>query len=121
MDLAQAMLADPSSRSAHEALISDLMISTIERFTPWRNAAEQIRFDRQTIDWRIRRVIDLMRANPGKPHEADELARTAGLSRAHFFRLCDISTKIPPHVSLNSLRLELSVTAVLHDNAASRR
>jgi AraC family transcriptional regulator len=118
MELAQAMLADPSSRSAHEALISDLMISTIERFTPWRNAAEQIRFDRQTIDWRIRRVIDLMRANPGKPHEADELARTAGLSRAHFFRLFESSTKVTPHVYLNALRLELSVNAIVHDNAA---
>ena len=118
MDLAQAMLADPSSRSAHEALISDLMISTIERFTPWRNAAEKIRFDRQTIDWRIRRAIDQMRANPGRPHEADELACAAGLSRAHFFRLFESSTKVTPHVYLNALRLELSVNAIVHDNAA---
>jgi transcriptional regulator GlxA family with amidase domain len=118
MDLAQAMLADPSSRSAHEALISDLMISTIERFTPWRSAAEQIRFDRQTIDWRIRRAIDQMRANPGRPHEADELACAAGLSRAHFFRLFESSTKVTPHVYINALRLELSVNAIVHDNAA---
>jgi AraC family transcriptional regulator len=118
MDLAQAMLADPASRSAHERLISDLMISTIERFTPWRSAAEQIRFDRQTIDWRIRRVIDLMRADPGQPHDVDALARAAGLSRAHFFRLFESSTKVTPHVYLNVLRLELSVNAIVHDDAA---
>jgi AraC family transcriptional regulator len=118
MDLAQAMLADPGSRSAHEQLISNLMISTIERFTPWRSAAEQLRFDRQTIDWRIRRVIDQMRADPGKTHDVDALARSAGLSRAHFFRLFESSTRVTPHVYLNVLRLELSVNAIVHDDAA---
>ena len=119
MDLAQAMLTDPASRAAHERLISDLMISIIERFTSWRSAAERIPVDRQSIDWRIRRIIALMRTDPGRALDADALAREAGLSRAHFFRLFESSTRVTPHVYLNALRLELAVNAIVHDNNVS--
>ena len=37
MNLAADMMARPEARTAHEALLSDLMIAVIERFTPWRS------------------------------------------------------------------------------------
>ena len=36
------MLADPGANSAHEQLLSDLMISVIERFTPWRTLSRRL-------------------------------------------------------------------------------
>jgi AraC-like DNA-binding protein len=113
MDLAAAMLADTAAIETHEHLISELMIAAIERFTSWRDSPA-----RHAIDWRIRRVIGVMRQDPGKNHDADELARQAGLSRAHFFRLFESSAKVTPHVYLNVLRLELAVKAVVQDDAA---
>ena len=42
MDLAAVMLADPGANSTQEQLLSDLMISVIERFTPWRTLSRRL-------------------------------------------------------------------------------
>jgi AraC-like DNA-binding protein len=115
MELAQAMLADPGASAAQEQLLSDLMIAVIERFTPWRSLSLSLAAtDRSRFDWRIRRAVDLMRADPAASCDTDRLAREAGLSRAHFFRLFERSTKVTPHVFLNVLRMELAVQAIVH-------
>jgi AraC family transcriptional regulator len=117
MDLAEVMMADPGANSTQEVLLSDLMIAVIERFTPWRSmthtsqsaAAEGHRFD-----WRIRRAVQLMRSEPQAAHDINALARVAGLSRAHFYRQFERSTRMTPHVYLNVLRMELAVNSVVH-------
>jgi len=116
-DLAEAMLALPAKSATQEHLISELMIATMDRLAPWRSVGAA---SAQTtpIDWRIRRVMTLMRQDPGRNHDTGELAREAGLSRAHFYRLFEISANVTPHVYLNVLRLELAVSAVVHDSAA---
>jgi AraC-like DNA-binding protein len=115
MELAQGMLADPGASVAQEQLLSDLMIAVIERFTPWRSLSMSLAAgDRHRFDWRIRRVVDLMRADPAAGGDTDRLAREAGLSRAHFFRLFERSTNVTPHVYLNVLRMELAVQAIVH-------
>ena len=116
MELAQAMLADPGASAAQEELLSGLMIAVIERFTPWRSPARPLALaagDRRRFDWRIRRAVDLLRADPARC-DTDTLAREVGLSRAHFFRLFERSTNVTPHVYLNVLRMELAVDAVVH-------
>ena len=63
MDLAAVMLADPGANSAQEQLLSDLMISVIERFTPWRTLSRRLPdIGRQPrpFDWRIRRAVNLI-------------------------------------------------------------
>jgi AraC family transcriptional regulator len=119
MDLAQMMLADPGAGAAQEELLSDLMISVIERFTPWRTLSQPIRVAadcRHRFDWRIRRAIDLLRANPQSGLDTEALAREAGLSRAHFYRLFERSTRVTPHVYLNVLRMELAVNAIVQES-----
>jgi AraC-like DNA-binding protein len=115
MELASAMLADPAANSAQEQLLSDLMISVIERFTPWRTLSQLLHGAAKAgVDWRIRRAIDLIRAEPQIAFDIATLARESGLSRAHFHRLFQRSTRLTPHVYLNVLRMELAVSSVVH-------
>lgn len=117
MDLATVMMADPSASSTQRQLLSDLMISIIERFTPWRSLS-QASFaadaSRSQFDWRIRRAIHLIRTEPKMARDVDALAKEVGLSRAHFYRLFERSTRMTPHIYLNLLRMELAVKSVVH-------
>jgi AraC family transcriptional regulator len=117
MDLAAVMMADPGANSAQEQLLSDLMISMIERFTPWRTLSRRLHDidnNRSRFDWRIRRAINLIRLQPQMARDVDSLAKESGLSRAHFYRLFERSTCMTPHVYLNLLRMELAVKSVVH-------
>jgi len=121
MDLAAMMLADPGASAEQEQLLSDLMISVIERFTPWRRLSARLAsvdLDRSRFDGRIRRAVGLMRAQPHTASNVGALAKEAGLSRAQFYRLFERSTRMTPHVYLNLLRMELAVQSVVHGEAS---
>ncbi|SHH82834.1 AraC family transcriptional regulator [Bradyrhizobium erythrophlei] len=121
MNLAADMMARPEARTAHESLLSDLMIAVIERFTPWRSFPASIReMNARSGDWRIRRVAASMRAETRRGAGLDTFAREAGLSRAHFFRLFESSIGVPPKVYLNVVRMEQAVDAVLNQSASVR-
>ena len=112
------MMARPDCRREHEALLSDLMIAVIERFTPWRSFPSSVRAINaaRRFDWRIRRVAEKIRTDVSRNVDVAVLAREAGLSRAHFFRLFESSIGVPPRVYLNVMRLEGAVEAVVNDN-----
>jgi AraC-like DNA-binding protein len=116
MDLAAVMMADPGANSAHEQLLSDLMISVIERFTPWRTLSHRLPHrddNRSRFDWRIRRAVKLIRVEPHLARDVNSLAKDSGLSRAHFYRLFERATRMTPHVYLNVLRMELAVKSMV--------
>ncbi|WP_029002654.1 helix-turn-helix domain-containing protein [Azorhizobium doebereinerae] len=116
-DLAAEMMTRPEATAVHEALLADLMIAVVERFTAWRSFSSIRALDGQLrMDWRIRRVVEGMRANLAEDVDAASLARGAGLSRAHFFRLFEASTNVPPRIYLNSMRIEAAVSAVVGEN-----
>jgi AraC-like DNA-binding protein len=114
-DLAAAMVNAPEAAAEHEALLADLMIAVIERFTPWQTISTSLRALAQhnVVDPRIRRSIELMRSAPAEIRDMDALARESGLSRAQFFRRFESSIHVPPRVFLNMLRMELAVSAVV--------
>jgi AraC-like DNA-binding protein len=117
--LATDMMARPDCVSSHEALLSDLMIAVIERFTSWRSFPASIReMNVPGRDWRIRRAAEAMRASAGRTTNIDKFAREAGLSRAHFFRLFESSIGLPPKVYLNVVRMEQAFDAILHQEAS---
>ena len=119
MNLAADMMARPEARAAHEALLSDLMISVIERFTPWRSFPASIReMHARSGDWRIRKAAASMRSETRRGTGLDTFAKEAGLSRAHFFRLFEASIGVPPKVYLNVVRVEKAVDAVLNQFAS---
>jgi AraC-like DNA-binding protein len=119
MNLAADMMARPEARGAHEAALSDLMIAVIERFTPWRSFPASIReMNVSSGDWRIRKIAASMRAETRRGVALDTLAKEAGLSRSHFFRLFESSVGVPPKVYLNVVRMERAVDAVLNQSAS---
>jgi AraC-like DNA-binding protein len=116
MDLASEMMAGSECQAEYEALLSELMIAVIERFTPWKSFPRSIReLNASSCDRRIRRAAEYIRCNAGGAADIDTLAKEAGLSRAHFFRLFQSSIGLPPKVYLNVVRMERAVDAVLHD------
>jgi hypothetical protein len=66
-DLAAAMVNAPHAAAEHEALLAELMIAVIERFTPWRTVSTPLRVlaRHSIVDPRIRRATELMRSAPG--------------------------------------------------------
>lgn len=114
-ELACEMVHEPSGSGRRDELLSKLMISIIERFAPWRTIGSSLRevARRTSVDWRVRKAIDLMKKDPAASLDIDRLAHIAGMSRAHFFRVFDASTGVTPHVFLNVLRVELAVGAIL--------
>jgi len=115
LELAAEMVYEPGAARIQERLLSDLMIAVIERFTPWRSISASLSelARSQSVDWRVRKAIGLMRSDPTADLSVCRLAREAGLSRAHFFRVFEDSTGVTPHVFLNVLKVELAVGAVV--------
>ncbi|MEZ5783508.1 MAG: AraC family transcriptional regulator [Rhizobiaceae bacterium] len=61
---------------------------------------------RATLDYRVRKAIALMRDNVCERISLDEVARSVGLSRPHFFALFKEQTRLTPNVYWNTLRME---------------
>ena len=57
-------------------------------------------------DFRVRKAIELMKANVSERISLDEVARSVGLSRPHFFSLFKEQTNLTPNVYWNTLRME---------------
>lgn len=112
-ELAEALMATPAGSGEHEALISRLMIAALERYTSWRSAAAADLPPGGPADYRVRRALAMMRSDPGSVADMSSLAREAGLSRAHFFRLFGAALNIPPRVFLNTVRMESAVGEVM--------
>jgi AraC family transcriptional regulator len=116
MDLATVMMAEPGAHAMQQQLLGDLMIAMIECFTSWRTVSPRLRdMDGgiNRLDWRIRRMVRLIRLDPRIARDVNSLAKESGLSRAHFYRLFERSTRMTPHVFVNLLRTELAVNSVV--------
>lgn len=67
-----------------------------------KDAAQMIRGGR---DFRIRKALALMEANVGERICFDDVARSVGLSRPHFFALFKEQMSVTPNVYWNTLRI----------------
>jgi AraC-like DNA-binding protein len=61
------------------------------------------------IDFRVRKSIVLMAEQLGSEIELDAVARDAGLSRPHFYKLFRRQTGVTPNIYLNTLRMERAI------------
>jgi len=68
-------------------------------------------------DFRVRKSIRLMSESPGAEIELDTIAREAGLSRPHFYRLFRTQTGVTPHLYLNTLIMEQALDALVTTEA----
>lgn len=60
-------------------------------------------------DFRIRKAVRLLQDRLGEPLELDMVAREAGLSRPHFYKLFRAQVGVTPNVYLNALRMERAI------------
>ncbi|HLS68709.1 MAG TPA: AraC family transcriptional regulator, partial [Kiloniellales bacterium] len=60
-------------------------------------------------DFRVRNAIKLMRERVNERVVLDKIARGAGLSRPHFYKLFRQQVGIPPNMYLNTLRMESAI------------
>ena len=116
-ELAAVLMTAPGDGDTQEALISELMISVIERYAPWQSASLSDFGPDGRIDYRIRRALTLIQSDTANVTDMNNLARQVGLSRAHFFRLFGASVNISPRVFLNTVRMESAVAEVMSGDA----
>ncbi|CAH1666465.1 helix-turn-helix transcriptional regulator [Chelatococcus asaccharovorans] len=95
---------DPGDLSAYE----------IERFAdslcrPGQAVSAARAFDGRVRDFRIRKAIAMMKHAVGARPFFDDVARSVGMSRPHFFAVFKSQTKLTPNIYLNTLRVEESV------------
>jgi AraC-like DNA-binding protein len=63
----------------------------------------------QAIDFRVRKSMRLMENSLGANIELDAVARGAGLSRPHFYKLFRTQTGLTPNLYVNTLRMEQAI------------
>jgi AraC family transcriptional regulator len=115
MNLMEIMIAEPGAYAAQQQMLGDLMIAVIERFTAWRALSPALREIGcgHGLDWRVQRMLRVIRLDPRVACDVNSLAKECGLSRAHFYRLFERSTRMTPHVYVNVLRTEMAVRSVV--------
>jgi AraC family transcriptional regulator len=96
--------------------IDDIANYEIERFIDSvldaadTSAPQAIRARINTMqDFRVRKAIELMKAKVCERICFDDVARSVGLSRPHFFALFKEQTNLTPNVYWNTLRMEEAV------------
>jgi AraC-like DNA-binding protein len=60
-------------------------------------------------DFRLRKAIQFLEERACEPVEIDTIAREAGLSRPHFYKLFREQVGVTPNIYLNSLRMERAI------------
>jgi AraC-like DNA-binding protein len=93
--------------------IDELALYEIERLIDsLADAADSVRPRRARatgpdgIDFRVLKAIELMKANVRERICFDDVARSVGLSRPHFFALFKEQTNLTPNVYWNTLRMQ---------------
>jgi AraC-like DNA-binding protein len=74
----------------------------------WRGGARLARSP-SVCDFRLRKAIRFLEQRVCEPVELDSVARAAGLSRPHFYKLFREQVGVTPNIYLNSLRMERAI------------
>ena len=64
-------------------------------------------------DYRVRRSLRVMQENLTEEFEMEDLARSVGLSRPHFFKLFKQQMGVTPNIYMNTLRSEQAIEDLL--------
>ena len=92
------------------ALIAACHEESWTQSAPWAEAAS-------VTDYRVRKSIRLLADGPGAEIELDAVAREAGLSRPHFYKLFRAQTGVTPNLYLNTLLMEKALDALVTTEA----
>lgn len=98
------------SRDQDDPAINDwLMEITSTCFEQsWRDRESESRCS-SVNDFRLRKAVQILERRVCEPVDLDRVAREAGLSRPHFYKLFRQQVGITPNIYLNSLRMEHAI------------
>jgi len=71
------------------------------------------RVQSQAIDFRVRKAMRLMEESLGADIKLDAVARAAGLSRPHFYKLFRMHTGLTPNLYVNTLLMEQAIESLV--------
>jgi AraC family transcriptional regulator len=113
---AESLLASLSERDGADDLVAYEIVRFIDAFIDAADAEAPRRSHAARIcsmqDFRVRKAIELMKAHVRDRICFDEVARSAGLSRPHFFALFREQMNLTPNVYWNTLRVREAVRQV---------
>lgn len=103
-----AMMADGHMGADFPAILHELVVNAFEE--SWAVSAPDRALTFPRIgDYRIRNAMRLMNERVTDTCVLDRIARDAGLSRPHFYKLFRQNVGLTPNMYLNTLRLERSI------------
>ena len=110
-----AMLDRDHDDSAINEWLLTLTESCFDR--SWRGSDAAGRFA-SVCDFRLRKAIQCLEQRVCEPVELDTVAREAGLSRPHFYKLFHQQVGVTPNIYLNSLRMERAIERLTRTSEA---
>lgn len=110
--MAEELPFNDDAAERHEQALMDLMTAIIDRLSEWRSlCATRSPAQLSAGDLRVRKAVRYRRRTPGEAFNADPVARAAGLSRAHRFRLFNNTMQISPALYFSVLRMASAIDA----------
>jgi AraC-like DNA-binding protein len=115
---AAAMICGAPSLKSLDAELRNLIDACHEE--SWRQAdtMPDDRAGAAVIDFRVRKSIKLLAECAGTEIELDAIARKAGLSRPHFYKLFRTQTGVTPHLYVNTLLMERALDSLVATEAS---
>ncbi|HEX4765789.1 MAG TPA: AraC family transcriptional regulator [Lichenihabitans sp.] len=109
VDRIVALLLGDEAATGFDRHLRDLACACHEQ--SWDRAGRRSATERRLLysDFRIRNSIRLMQSRIGDELAIDTIARDAGLSRPHFYKLFRQHVGITPNIYLNTLRMETAI------------
>jgi AraC-like DNA-binding protein len=108
-----ALVCGAPSLSSLDCELRQLIDSCYEESWQRPEPVQETRTAAAVTDFRVRKSIKLMSESPGAEIELDSIAREAGLSRPHFYRLFRTQTGVTPNLYLNTLIMEQALDALV--------
>jgi AraC-like DNA-binding protein len=116
--------------SLAHALVTNASYRTVDRYLnqlfdasfdeSWKSSAERAILLRRAaaFDFRVRKSLRILDNCIGKDVKLDNVARDAGLSRSHFFKLFRENTGVTPALYANAMRIERALDSLTRSNAS---
>ncbi|MEM1049527.1 MAG: AraC family transcriptional regulator [Pseudomonadota bacterium] len=110
VSLVTSLLLDDDNSDLFGGYLFELTRTCFEQTWQWVDTQNGPQSDWSRVrDYRIRNSIRLMKERIGDELALDTIARDAGLSRPHFYKLFRQNVGLTPNMYLNTLRMETSV------------
>ena len=106
------LLQEPGSDGLFDGYLFELTQECFDQSWQWTPSDQPSAASLPLNDYRVRKSIRLMSERLGLGIELDDVARDAGLSRPHFYKLFRLQTGITPNLYLNTLRMERAIESL---------